>query len=284
MPKSLRDEVAGGTFHVMNRGNRRQRIYEDDRDRRRFLRIFAEEQQNHATILCGGCQMGSHFHAIVTTPHGNLSDFVGAFQSRYAQYSNWRHGNVGHLFQGRYRGVYVGDDVQLLTAMCYVFLNPVSAGFVRRIEDYRWSTYRATAGLDPVPRYLSLEWLRTLFPGDRLSDAQRQFRGLMEHAKPAYAYFSQHEAAVDADAVKRVIRSYTGEQLQLGRMPRLYRTALRAPLDDLFPSRVRGSELGELIYEARVTHGYTLVEITRHLRIHAATASRLFRSASQRRR
>jgi REP element-mobilizing transposase RayT len=262
----------------MNRGNRKALIFEDDRDRRQFLRIMIEEKRTHSVDVCGGCQMGNHFHLVVTTPNGNLSDFVGAFEGRFADYSNWRHGNVGHLFQGRFRDVVIEDDVQLLTALCYVFLNPVSAGLVTRIEDYRWSTYRATVGLDPVPHYLSLEWLETLYSGEPLVEAQRRFRELMNEAQPVFAHFRRHDAEVDPDAVKRVIQSYVGAKLRVGTLPRLYRTALRAPLSELFPPGVKGAELARSIYEARVVHGYKVAEIAIHLRMHRATASRIFRA------
>lgn len=263
----------------MNRGNRKAQIFIDDLDRRRFSRILLEEQKTHGVKVCSECQMGTHFHLIVTTPRGNLSDFVGAFEGRFADYSNRRHGNVGHLYQGRFVDVVIEDDAQLLTALCYVFLNPVSAGLVTRIEDYPWSTYRATAGLGPAPPYLSLEWLESLYPGEPLKDAQQHFRALMNEAQPVVAYFGPQSAAVDPCAVKRVVRSYVGENLRLGQLPRLFRSALRASLSELFPPGLGRSELPTRIYDARVTHGYRLVEIARHLRLHRATVSRIFRSA-----
>ena len=119
--------------------------------------------------------MSNHFHMIITTPYGNRADFVGAVEGQYASYLNVRYGYVGHVFQGRYVPVTIEDDIQLLTALCYVFLNPVSAGLVMKIEEYEWSTYRATAGLEKTPRALSLEWLRMLFPGLEIRDAHVDF-------------------------------------------------------------------------------------------------------------
>jgi putative transposase len=278
MARALRDEIAGGTYHVMNRGNRKQRIFEDDRDRRKFRRLMVEEKHTHGVEICGDSQMGNHFHMVVVTPHGNLADFVGAVEGRFASYSNWRHGHVGHLFQGRYQAIVIEDDIQLLTALCYVFLNPVSAGLVHRIEDYRWSTYRATIGLASPPSYLSLDWMPTFFPGLPLAEARRRFRDLFTEAKPVFAYFKQHDADVDAEAVKRVIRSHVGEQLRLGTLPRQYRSILRDSLADLLPVTLRRSELATAIYEARATHGYRVVEIARHLRMHRETVSKIFRS------
>ena len=262
----------------MNRGNRKAPIFEDDRARRRFLRILIEALGTYGVLLLGGCLMDNHFHLLLNTPHGNLSDFMERLEGRFANYSNWRYGRVGHLFQGRFRHVLIEDDIHLLTALCYVFFNPVSAGLVKTLEGYKWSTYAATVGLAPLPSYLSIEWLQALFPGDALEDAQRSFHTLMTEAKPVVAYLRQSDAAyVDPDALKRAIHSYTGEQLQLGMLPRVYRSVLRSSLTDLFPDGLDVTARGDAVYDAHVTHGYTLAEIARQLRVSPARASQIYR-------
>ena len=248
-----------------------------------FLRILFEELRTHGVLLCALSLMGNHFHMIIVTPFGNRADFIGAVESRFASYSNWRHGNVGHLFQGRYLPVLIADDIQLLTALCYVFLNPLRAGIATKLEGYRWSTYRATAGFEQTPSYLSLEWLQTLFPDCDLKEAQRRFHDLMQNGKPVVAYLRQQDWSVDPDAVKRVIRSYTGEKLRIGAMPRRYRSVLRPPLDELFRYRLSGTLLAHAIYEARVTDGYRVVEIARQLKMSRATVSKIFRGYASKR-
>ena len=262
----------------MNRGNRKAPIFEDDRDRRRFLRILIEELKRYGVELLAGCLMLNHFHALILTPHGNVSDFMEQWESRFAIYSNWRHNRVGHLFQGRYPAVVIEHVIHLLIALCYIFFNPVSAGLATRLEDYQWSTYAATVGLAARPNYLSIDWLLALFPDNTLEDAQRRFHGLMSEAKPVVAYLRQSDAAaVDADALKRVIRSYVGEQLQLAMLPRMYRSALRSSLVDLFPDGMGQSARANAIYEAHVLHGYTLTEIAHHLHVCPSAASKIFR-------
>jgi putative transposase len=277
MSRDIREEIAGGTFHVMNRGNRKVLIFEDDNDRRVFWRIVRRELEVHGVVLCSLCLMGNHFHMVITTPHGNRADFVGAVEGQYASYVNERYGYVGYLYQGRYVSITIEDDIQLLTALCYVFLNPVSAGLVTRIEDYRWCTYRASVGFDHTPRALSLEWLRTLFPGVPLRDAQRRFHDLMQEAKPVVAYFDRQDWDVEPDALKRVVRSYVGNNLQLGKLPRRYRSALRPSLAEVFPQGLSRSSLAPSIYQAHVEYGYRLVEVATHLRMHRVTISRIFR-------
>jgi putative transposase len=282
MGNGQRSIICGGTYHVMNRGNRKQPIFEDDRDRRRFLRILTEEIQTHGVDLLSGCLMLNHFHLVVCTPNGNLSDFMERLEGEFARYSNWRHNHVGHLFQGPFRDVLIEHDIHLFIAMCYVFANPVAAGLVRTMDAYKWSTYAATVGRTAAPSYLTLDWVETLCPGQSLEESQQRFRLLMEEAKPVTAYL-RHDFDIDHNFLKRAVRSYVGGQLQVGSLPHAYRSALRSSLDELFADRMSFEARSAAIYDARVLHGYKLAEIASHLKIHRNTASAIFRSESQRR-
>jgi putative transposase len=285
MGRSPRLLLRGATYHVMNRGNRKVRIFEDDRDRRRSLRLLIETKETYGVDLLAGCPMDNHFHAIVTTPHGNLSDFMEQWEGRFAKYSNWRHQRVGHLFQGPFRAVVIEHDIHLLIALCYVFFNPVSAGLVTKPEHYKWSTYAATVGLSPRPSYLSIDWLLALFPNDTLEGAQLRFRQLMAEGDPVAGYLQLNDAAaVDRDALRRVIRSYVGEQLQLGMLPQMYRSVLRSSLTELFPDGMATPTRADAIYDAHVTHGYKLAEIARELRINPSTVSKIYRRICKSRR
>jgi putative transposase len=277
MARLSRANICGGTYHVMNRGNRKMRIFEDDRDRRTFVRILAEERRTHGVELLGGSQMENHFHLVVMTPHGNLSEFMGRFEGRFARYSNWRHGNVGHLFQSRFRDVIIEDDIHLLTALCYVYLNPVSARLVAKPEQYKWSTFAATVGLAALPDYLSIDWLTSLFPGS-LRGSQLRLRSLMTDARPVVAYLQQNETDVDPEAVRQVLRSYVGGKLQLATLPRKYRSLLRSSLDELVHAEMPAPLRARAIYEAHVVHGYKLAEIARELHLDQSAVSKIFRS------
>lgn len=262
----------------MNRGNRKAPIFEDVVDRRRFLATAIREKETYGIEILAGTEMGNHFHGIVTTPNGNLSEFMQQLDGQFARYSNRRHGNVGHVFQGRYRAVLVENDAHLIIALCYNFLNPVCARLVARPEEYAWSTYAATVGLAPRPHYLSIDWLQPLFPGASLKEAQRRLRALMEEEKPAMAYFKQIEEGVDQAWLRQVVRSYTGEQLQLAKLPRMYRSVLRSPLAELCQQGMSVEMRAGAIHLARVEHGYTLAEIARELSLSPATVSKIFRS------
>lgn len=264
-------------YHVMNRGNRKQFIFEDDQDRRVFVRIFVDTQAVYGVQLLAGSLMDNHFHLGVLTPHGNLSEFMQQLEGQFARYSNWRHGRVGHLFQGRFRHVLIEHDLHLLAALCYILMNPLAAGLVTKLEDYPWSTYAATAGYKPAPSYLTIDWLEALFPAASLREAQGRFRAVMAASRPVAAFLEDCELNVSPETVTQAIRSYTGEQVRLGSFPAMYRGALRPTLEELLAQL--SNDRARFIREARVSCGYKHAEIARALHVQPATVSRIFRAS-----
>jgi REP element-mobilizing transposase RayT len=271
MAKEPRPQIHGGTYHLMNRGNRKCFIFADDQDRKRFDRLLIEASQKHGVEIQAGTQMGTHFHLIVVTPHANVSAFMQQLEGDYAEYFNWRHGLVGHLFQGPFVDVVIESDFQLFTTAWYVFANPCAAGLCTRFEDWPWSTYAATAGLKPTPSYLSISWVETLFPSESLRDSQRLFRTCMEAADPIDAYL----LAVDPTC-SAAMRSFISERIHAMSNPCSLREILRPPLEQLFPPNHKKSQRDQAILTAKIVHGYSHAEIAKAAALHPSSVSRLF--------
>lgn len=93
----------------------------------------------------------------------------------YTQYFNRSRDRDGPLFRGRYRSVEVTHAGHWAVLTRYIHLNPVVGGFVRRPEDYRWSSYRAYVGLERSPAWLQTEYVLTTLFADRSGDEYRRF-------------------------------------------------------------------------------------------------------------
>jgi REP element-mobilizing transposase RayT len=267
--------IEGASYHVMARGNRKQIIFESDRDRTRFLEILSEAVERYAVLLLGHSLMGNHFHLVVTTPRGNLSAFMRQVDGTFTQYSNWCHQRVGHLLQGPFKAVLIEDDIHLLTALAYVLMNPVDAGLCASPSDWAWSSYRATAGLTPVPPALSIEWLDRLFPTSSREESQRRFGEFMQGARNYPSYLQLSTPAVGSDPFRERIRSYIGDQMFAARVPRSYKSLFRPALEELFRDAATRAERKLIIQRAHVVHGYRLSEIARSLGMHPASVSRI---------
>lgn len=167
MARPLRLEHPGAAWHITVRGNERRNIVRSDRDRRRFVELLGEAARRYGWVITAWVLMSNHYHLVIETPDSTLSRGMQWLNSKYAQWFNKTHKRVGHLFQGRFKAVLVDRDTYLLELLRYVVLNPVRAKMVARPEDYRWSSYRATAGLDEAPPWLAVDRVLAQFAPDR---------------------------------------------------------------------------------------------------------------------
>jgi REP element-mobilizing transposase RayT len=179
MARRLREEQAGGVFHVYARGNAKAPIYEDDDDRHTYVRLLGMTVGRMTWQCMAYCLMPNHVHLLVETPQPNLGRGVQWLHGRYAETFNARHGRSGHLFQGRYGCVPVTDDAQLATTVAYIATNPVAARLVERPEAWRWGSHRGVARRQ-VPTWLAAGRLEQLLAGAFGGDGAARYRELVE--------------------------------------------------------------------------------------------------------
>lgn len=152
MPQFARVTVPGCPHHVIQRGNRRQRVFFDESDKRFYLNLLKEQRLKYGVKIWAWCLMDNHVHFVaVPDTSSSLAGCFGETHKKYTQAINKREGWKGFLWQGRFKS-FVMDESYLLTALRYVEKNPVEAGLVARPENYAWSSARAriNGAFDPV--------------------------------------------------------------------------------------------------------------------------------------
>ena len=175
MARAPRIIEPGGIYHVTTRGNNRERVVWDDLDRVILLTAIDRSARRYGWVVLAYCLMTNHFHLVVRLPLDGLSDGMRLLNGTFARRMNARHSRVGHLFHNRFGATPVADDTHLLEVSRYVVLNPVRARLCARAEQWRWSSYRACAGLELAPSFLATDELLGLF-GRRPSLARRAYR------------------------------------------------------------------------------------------------------------
>ncbi len=146
MARRPRIHFAGALYHVISRGNRRQGIFRDEKDLRTFLSCLSDCITRFPFHLYAYALMKNHFHLLVEVETIPLSRIMQSFLFRYTQYFNRRHGEVGHLFQGRYKAIVCDKDAYLLELVRYIHLNPVRARVAKDPEDYGWTGHLSYLG------------------------------------------------------------------------------------------------------------------------------------------
>ena len=156
MARPLRMLEAGAWYHVVNRGNNRQRVFKDTRDHEHFLEILAKGCASFKVELHAYVLMGNHYHLFVRTQEANLSAFMHYVQTSFVIWYNRRHEQSGHVFQDRYRAQIVDKDGYGTAVSRYIHLNPVKTWATaatplkemrRYLRQYRWSSYPAYLGV-----------------------------------------------------------------------------------------------------------------------------------------
>jgi REP element-mobilizing transposase RayT len=178
MARHLRIQFCGALYHVISRGNEKRDIFRDNRDRSHYLEILSRYKDELEFNLYCYVLMPNHTHLLIETPLGNIAKIMLCVNTSYVTYFNKRHNRVGHLFQGRYKSIIVDKENYLLQLIRYIHLNPLRAGIVERLEDYRWSSHRQyLIGLDKT----GLIRVDSVLPhfGKSLTQSIREYKDFM---------------------------------------------------------------------------------------------------------
>lgn len=156
MARPLRITYAGAFYHVTSRGNEQKDVFKSQRDREKFLGYLASATERYGAVLHAYCLMSNHYHLLLETPYGNLSQIMRHINGAYTTYFNVKRKRAGHLFQGRFKAFLVEAEAYALELSRYIHLNPVRAGMAIKPEDYPWSSYRSYIG-----QATAYDWLKT---------------------------------------------------------------------------------------------------------------------------
>ncbi|MEA1870736.1 MAG: transposase [Candidatus Bipolaricaulota bacterium] len=269
MARSLRIEYPGAVYHIASRGNAWQDVFLDDDDRTAFLEVVYQVTDRFNWLCHAYCLMTNHYHLLVETIDPTLSRGMRQLNGVYTQAFNRHHCRVGHLFQGRFKAILVEKDAYLLEIGRYVVLNPVRAKMVRNAKDWKWSSYRATAGREETPAFLTVDWILSQFD-DHRPKAQKAYRRFVSAGRGISPWEDlKGQICLGTDAFVESLPRPS----ELKEVPRRQRLVSRPGLAEI----LRSTENNAAIAEAYREHGYTMKEIADHLGVHYATVSRRLR-------
>jgi len=168
----------------------------------------------------------------------------------------------------------VDKDNYLLSLCRYIVLNPVRAKIVKDPGDWKWSTYRATAGYDPGIPCLTTDWILSQFGKEQKAAVNRYqafVRSGIKAASPLKAIKGQLFLGQEnfIDEIKHLIK---GKE-KLKEITREQRYLTRPALKEIFKPKHKKSK-EQVMYEAHLQYGYTLKEIAEYIGVHYATVSR----------
>ncbi len=286
MGRGLRIYYPGAFFHCINRGNRREKIFCEEKDYQQMLKCLGDACERYGVLVHGYCLIPNHFHILIQQQEQPVSSAMRSLETQYAIYFNKKYRKVGHVFQGRFRGILCDKQAYLLALIRYLHLNPVRARLVKQPHEWAWSS---------LPVYLGVsknEWLHqadvlALFgnrPRQRLLEFLSQASDLTcDQLYPAEALSilgSQEfvkQVTQEGEPRRGRRRGYTGRKPPLPKLAEILCQAAGLSLEELCfrekGVRRQTSVREQLIHVATRIMFYPTAEVARFLRITASAIS-----------
>lgn len=174
MPRGARVKSKSGIYHIMLRGANRQEIFHDDEDCLKFLDLIHIYKLKTEVGIFSWCLMSNHVHLLLKEGNEDVSATIKRIGVSYVSYYNWKYRTTGHLFQDRFKSENIENIRYLLTVVRYIHQNPVKAGMVKRVDEWRWSSCRQYYGThDERRKLLDSDYIFGMFSGDNILARER---------------------------------------------------------------------------------------------------------------
>ena len=210
MSRPIRIEYAGASYHVINRGNRRNQVFFSDSDYLIFLDKLEKYSILYDVIIYSYCLMPNHYHLFLKTRFSNLGKFMQSFNTSFTLTMNSKYNKSGHLFQGRYKAQLVETNLYKNELSRYIHLNPVKIKSLRNtplielknyLRHYKWSSYPYYLGVIKKPKWVNISFVLSSW-GSNKEDKTRKFREYIDQG-----ILSDNNEELSPDTLRNIIGS-----------------------------------------------------------------------------
>ncbi|SMD00614.1 transposase [Sporomusa malonica] len=214
LARKLRVHYEDAIYHVIARGNNKERIFERDEEKAKYLEILTGYKDRYDFRLYAYVIMDNHVHLLLQVGKTPLAKIMQGIQQRYTQYYNWHHKHSGHVFEQRYKAFLCEQERYLMALICYIHQNPVRANLPEGI-DYRWSSHRSY--IRRVQGLVNVEFI--LDTSSNPDKAMEQYLSMVGRVVDNTEYKNQSEQGTEEQKsllkteVKKIWECLTWEQL-----------------------------------------------------------------------
>lgn len=290
MARKPRIEFEGALYHVITRGNQKQKIFKARADYERYLKILEDYKARYDFKLYAYVLMTNHVHLLIETREIPLSKILQGVNQSYTMYFNRRYATVGHLFQGRYKAMLCDKDSYLISLVKYIHMNPVRVGRARSPLEYPWSSHKYYIKWEKGGGLVDSEYVLKIL-GENRRKAMKAYQDYMEdqgmlRREEVYAAVDQRIVG-DEGFVEEVRRRINRSDIQ-GRRRYLYSLSeigkaveeiYAVSLDEL-RDKHKGEELGgarRVMSLVAKEYGYKGREVAEYLRRDPSVITRYLR-------
>ncbi len=167
----------GALYHIIQRGNNKNYIYEDILDKKMFFKLLIKAKDKFDFKVLYYVLMDNHYHMIVEAGETPISKAFQWFNMLYSKYYNKRYNRTGSIYGGRYNSTLISETRYYYQLIKYIAYNPVKAKIVNNACDYLWSAHISV--LTGNKSVIDIDRMLSFFPGPK-SKALNQYIELVE--------------------------------------------------------------------------------------------------------
>jgi REP element-mobilizing transposase RayT len=147
----------------MHRGARRAPIFVVEEHCGLFVSLVERVTERYELEVHAYALMPNHYHLLVRSRRGNLSEAMRHLNGSYTREVNRLHRWDGPVFRGRFRSQFVDNEASLPVILAYIHLNPLRANLVTRVDGDCWTSHRAYLGRAYAPKWVTCDYFLNLF-------------------------------------------------------------------------------------------------------------------------
>jgi REP element-mobilizing transposase RayT len=140
--RKARVKAEGLVYHITQRGNNKEKVFEYDDDKLLLIDILCEARVKFNFYIYAYCVMDNHYHLLLFDNDSDVSKVMGWINTKYARVHNFIYKKCGHVFQERFFSEVIDTDSYLYDVINYIHDNPVRASIAEKQRDYKWSSCR----------------------------------------------------------------------------------------------------------------------------------------------
>lgn len=151
MPRIPRGDAAEGIYHIINRGNMRMQIFDDQDDYEYFLELLKKGAEKERISVHAYCLLPNHFHLLLSPMHeGSLSRMMQWVMTSHVRYYHRKNKTSGHVWQGRYKSFIIEKESYYISVMRYIEANALRAGLVTKGEEWIYGSLHERVSTEKI--------------------------------------------------------------------------------------------------------------------------------------
>jgi REP element-mobilizing transposase RayT len=209
MARKPREKSSSGIYHVMLRGNNKEDIFTGEGDYKKYLFILAETMADLDFKIYSFCLMPNHVHMLINECGGSISQIIKISSQKYSLWHNYSYGNIGHLFQDRFKSKAVENNTYFLAVLRYIHQNPLEAGLCTDIKDYKWSSFNGffPNKMRTSPLKIETKYVLDIFSANETA-AVKNFERFCRERRPSNENIGFERKISDAEIVNYIKKNF----------------------------------------------------------------------------